>query len=419
MGHSHGKETSRVVARNPLVEMDGDEMTRVIWDLVKVHLIEPFVDIRLERYDLGLPERDRTDDAVTVAAAEAIKKHGVGVKCATITPNDDRVAEYSLKKAWPSPNGTIRALLDGTVFRKPILVKNVPPMVRSWVKPIVIGRHAYGDMYKCAEMRVRQPGKVEIVFTPADGSTPQRTLIHEFKQSGIVRGVHNLDASIRSFAKACLAYALSEKMDLWFTGKDTISKVYHGAFRAIFTQEADARKADLDAAGITFSYLLIDDGVARAVRSPGGFLWACMNYDGDVMSDMVASGFGSLGLMTSVLVSPDGKFEYEAAHGTVTKHYRQHQKGLPTSTNSTATIFAWSGALAKRGELDETPELVRFARRLEAAVVETIESGVVTKDLATIASPAPPGHVTTEGFIEAIAERLEAKMHGASTAGAR
>ena len=406
----------KLVAKNPIVEMDGDEMTRVIWQVVKDRLIHPFVDLRLEYYDLGLPERDRTDDGVTAAAAAAIRRHGVGVKCATITPNDERVKEYSLKRAWPSPNGTIRALLDGTVFRKPILVKNVPPMVRSWVKPIVIGRHAYGDMYRSAEMRIRQPGRVEIVFTPEGGGEPQRVLIHDFQQSGVVRGVHNLDASIRSFAKACLAYALSEKMDMWFTGKDTISKIYHGAFRAILAQEAEARKADLAAAGISYTYLLIDDGVARAVRSPGGFLWACMNYDGDVMSDMVASGFGSLGLMTSVLVSPDGNFEYEAAHGTVTKHFRQHQRGERTSTNSTATIFAWTGAIAKRGELDGTPELVRFARQLERAVIDTIESGVMTKDLAGIAEPRPAAPADSEGFIDAIAARLHAQVESGAAA---
>jgi isocitrate dehydrogenase len=405
-----GNPAGRIVARNPIVEMDGDEMTRVIWSLVKSLLIEPFVDVKLEYYDLGLPERDRTDDAVTTAAAEAIKRWGVGVKCATITPNDDRVAEYSLKKAWPSPNGTIRALLDGTVFRKPIVVKNVPPMVRAWAKPIVIGRHAYGDMYKSAEMRVRTPGRAEIVFTPNDGSEPQRVLIHEFTASGIVRGVHNLDGSIRSFAKASIHYALSEKLDMWFSGKDTIAKIYHGAFREIFRQEVEARKADFEKAGITYTYLLIDDAVARAIRSEGGFLWACMNYDGDVMSDMIASGFGSLGLMTSVLVSPDGKFEYEAAHGTVTKHYRQHQKGEPTSTNSTATIFAWTGALAKRGELDGTPELSNFARLLERSVIETIESGTMTKDLSLISEPRAKGYATTRGFLEAIAETLQSKL---------
>jgi isocitrate dehydrogenase len=416
MGSRMTNGGARIATKNPIVEMDGDEMTRVIWSMVKAMLIEPFVDVKLESYDLGLPERDRTDDAVTVAAAEAIKRHRVGVKCATITPNDERVVEYKLKQAWPSPNGTLRAILDGTVFRKPIVVKNVPPMVRSWAHPIIIGRHAYGDMYKSAEMRIRQPGKVEIVFTPADGSAPQRVLIHDFNASGIVRGVHNLDASIRAFAKTCIAYALEEKIDLWFSGKDTIAKIYHGAFREIFRQETDARKSDFEKAGITYTYLLIDDAVARAVRSPGGFLWACMNYDGDVMSDMVASGFGSLGLMTSVLVSPDGNYEYEAAHGTVTKHYRMHQRGEPTSTNSTATIFAWSGALAKRGELDGTPELVRFAKQIERAVIETIESGTMTKDLASIANPRPAGFATTEGFIAAIAEALHSKVESAAAA---
>jgi isocitrate dehydrogenase len=405
-----GGAIPRVVVKTPIVEMDGDEMTRVIWAMVKQQLIEPFVDVKLEAYDLHLPNRDRTDDAVTVQAAEAIRKYGVGVKCATITPNDDRVTEYKLKKAWPSPNGTIRAILDGTVFRKPIVVKNVPPMIRSWEKPIVIGRHAYGDMYKSAEMRIRQPGRAEIVFTPADGSEAQRVLIHEFKASGIVRGVHNLDGSIRSFAKACITYALHDRVDMWFSGKDTIAKVYHGAFREIFRQEVEARKADFEKAGITYSYLLIDDAVARAVRHQGGFLWACMNYDGDVMSDMIASGFGSLGLMTSVLVSPEGHFEYEAAHGTVQRHYYQHLRGEPTSTNSTATIFAWSGALAKRGELDGTPELVAFARALEDSVIDTIEGGIVTKDLAAIAQPPVARHVTTEGFITAIAERLTQKL---------
>lgn len=401
---------TRIQAKNAIVEMDGDEMTRILWTMVKDQLVHPFVDVTLEYYDLGLPERDRTDDAVTVAAAEAIKKHHVGVKCATITPNDDRVKEYSLKKAWPSPNGTLRAMLDGTVFRKPIVVRNVPPMVRSWQKPITIGRHAYGDMYKSAEMRLRTPGKVELVFTPADGSEVQRTTVFDFKKPGVVRGVHNLDDSIRSFARACITYAMSEKMNLWFSGKDTISKIYHGAFRGIFAQEVEAKKAEMEAAGIQYEYLLIDDAVARAVRSQGGFLWACMNYDGDVMSDMVASGFGSLGLMTSVLVSPDGNFEYEAAHGTVTRHFYAHQRGEATSTNSTATIFAWTGALAKRGELDGTPELTRFAQLVEQSVVDTIESGTMTKDLALIANPKPATHADSLGFIEAVAARLRSRV---------
>jgi isocitrate dehydrogenase len=407
----------RVVAKNPIVEMDGDEMTRVIWSLVKAHLIEPFVELRLESFDLHVKERDRTDDQVTMRAAEAIRKYGVGVKCATITPDVNRVTEYSLKKAWPSPNGTIRALLDGTVFRKPIVVSNVKPMVRSWTKPITIGRHAYGDIYKSAELRIPSAGRVDLTYTPADGSPPQVVLVHDFKGPGVARGTHNLDGSIRSFARACITFALSERMELWFGAKDTISKIYHGQFKKLFAEEAEARHADFERVGISYTYMLIDDAVARAVRHPGGFLWACMNYDGDVMSDMVASGFGSLGLMTSVLVAPDGQFEFEAAHGTVTKHYRQHQKGEPTSTNSTATIFAWSGALAKRGELDGTPELMLFARQLEASVIETIESGVMTKDLAQIAEPRPAGWATTEGFITAIAERLRVKVGEA--AGAR
>ncbi|TMQ57758.1 MAG: NADP-dependent isocitrate dehydrogenase [Candidatus Eisenbacteria bacterium] len=397
-------------ARNTIVEIDGDEMTRVIWAMVKSQLLEPFIDLKLERYDLHVLSRDRTDDAVTVHAAEAIRRHGVGVKCATITPDTARVDEYKLKRAWPSPNATIRALLDGTVFRKPLLVHNVPPTVRSWVKPIVIGRHAYGDIYKSAEMKIPGAGRVDMVYTPAGGGAPQSLVVHEFKGPGIVRGVHNIDSSIRSFARACINYALAERVDMWFSAKDTIAKIYHGTFREIFRQETDARRADFQKAGIQYIYMLIDDAVAKVVRSPGGFLWACMNYDGDVMSDMVASGFGSLGLMTSVLVSPDGLFEFEAAHGTVTRHFRKHERGEATSTNSTATIFAWTGAIAKRGELDETPEITHFARALEASALETIESGTMTKDLASIADPAPGGHVSTQGFIEAIAERLRAKL---------
>ena len=400
----------KVVAKNPLVEIDGDEMTRVIWAMVKEHLIEPFVEIRLERYDLFLPERDRTDDQVTVQAAEAIRKHGVGVKCATITPDAARVKEYNLKKAWPSPNGTLRAILDGTVFRKPIVVKTIPPMVRAWKKPITIGRHAYGDVYRDVEIKVPGPGKVELTYTPADGGPGQWLVVHEFQGPGVALGMHNTDQSIRSFARACIQFALAERLDLWFGAKDTISKTYDARFKDIFREEVEARKSDFEAAGITYSYLLIDDAVARVMRSAGGFLWACRNYDGDVMSDMLASGYGSLGLMTSVLVSPEGKFEYEAAHGTVQRHYYQHLKGEPTSTNSTATIFAWTGALAKRGELDDTPELVAFARALEESVIETIESGIVTKDLAAIAQPPIAKHVSTEGFINAIGERLAHKV---------
>jgi isocitrate dehydrogenase len=397
----------KLKVKNPIVEMDGDEMTRVLWKMIKDKLILPFLDVDLKYFDLGMKHRDETDDRVTVEAAEANLKHGVAVKCATITPNADRVKEYSLKKAWPSPNGTIRTILDGTVFRKPIVVKNVPPMVRSWKKPITIGRHAYGDIYKNAEIAVPGPGKAELVLTSADG-TESRALIHDFKGPGVIQGIHNTEASIRSFAKSCIAYALSEKMDLWFGAKDTISKTYHGRFRDLFKEEIDARTADLAAAGVSYYYTLIDDAVARIMRHEGGILWACMNYDGDVMSDMLASGFGSLGLMTSVLVSPSGAFEYEAAHGTVQQHYYKHLKGEPTSTNSTASIFAWTGALAKRGELDGTPEVVDFARRLETAVIETIESGDMTKDLALIATNPPETPASTEGFIDSVAKRLAA-----------
>jgi isocitrate dehydrogenase len=408
---------TRIPSRGTIVEIDGDEMTRVIWNLVKAHLIDPFCDLKTEYYDWHVQERDRTDDRVTVEAANAIRKHGVGVKCATITPDAGRVTEYKLKKAWPSPNGTLRAILDGTVFRKPIVVRNVPPMVRSWVKPITIGRHAYGDVYRDVELKIPGPGKVEMTYTPTDGGQRQSVVVHDFDGPGVIKGEHNTEKSIRSFARACVTYALSERLELWFAAKDTISKIYHATFKNLFLEEVEKRKTEFERAGITYQYMLIDDAVARVMRHPGGFLWALRNYDGDVMSDMVASGFGSLGLMTSVLVSPDGKFEFEAAHGTVTRHYRLHQQGQPTSTNSTATIFAWSGAIAKRGELDGTPELVLFARKLEESVLETIESGVMTKDLAAIAEPRPAGHVGTEGFITAVAERLRAKVEAA--AGAR
>jgi isocitrate dehydrogenase len=406
----------RIQMKNPLVEIDGDEMTRIIWALVKERLLEPFVELKLERYDLFLPERDRTDDAVTVQAAEATKMHGVAVKCATITPDAARVQEYKLKKAWPSPNGTIRAILDGTVFRKPIIAKNVPPMVRSWQKPIVIGRHAYGDVYRVAEIKIPGPGRVEVTYTPADGGPSQTALVHDFKGPGVIKGEHNTERSIRSFARSCVEYALHERLDLWFAAKDTISKIYHATFKEIFREEVEARRADFEKAGIHYTYMLIDDAVARVMRHEGGFLWACRNYDGDVFSDMLASGYGSLGLMTSVLVSPDGHFEYEAAHGTVQRHYYQHLKGEPTSTNSTATIFAWTGALAKRGELDGTSELVSFGRSLEGAVLETIESGVMTKDLALIADPKPRGHATTQGFIDEIAERLRVRLQSSMAA---
>jgi isocitrate dehydrogenase len=400
----------KIKVKNPLVEMDGDEMTRVIWQMVKDKLIHPYLDLQTIYFDLHVKHRDDTDDQVTYEAAEAIRAHGVGVKCATITANAGRVKEYSLKIALPSPNGTIRGILDGTVFRKPIVMKNIPPTVRTWKKPIIIGRHAYGDVYKNTEYQVPGPGKGELVFTPAGGGEPVRLLIHDFKGPGVLQGIHNTEKSIRSFARACIQYAISERVPLWFATKDTISKTYHGFFREVFQHEVDAHRAELDAAGVEYFYTLIDDAVARVVRHEGGFLWACLNYDGDVMSDMLASGFGSLALMTSVLVSPDGPMEFEAAHGTVQKHYYQHQKGQATSTNSTATIFAWTGGLARRGELDHTPDVVSFAKKIEASVIETVESGVMTKDLSLVASPKPDGFVTTEGFIDAIRARLETKL---------
>jgi len=395
-----------IIVKNPIVEMDGDEMTRIIWQMIKEKLILPHLQIDLKYFDLGIRHRDDTDDRVTIEAAEAIRRHHVGVKCATITPNAARVKEYDLKKQWPSPNATIRSMLDGTVFRKPIIVKNVPPAVRSWTRPIMIGRHAYGDLYTSRELVVDVPGRAELVFTPAGGGQPRTVVVHEFKGPGVVMGMHNTDASIRSFARACIQYALAEKADIWFGAKDTISKQYHGRFRDIFGEEAEAAKGGFAAAGIQYRYMLIDDAVAQVVKSPGGMLWACMNYDGDVMSDMVASGFGSLGLMTSVLVSPDGNYEYEAAHGTVTRHYYEHQKGNPTSTNSVASIFAWTGAIARRGELDGTPDVTAFCRRLEQTVIRTVEDGVMTKDLAAIADPRPGKHATTGEFIDVVAQRL-------------
>jgi len=395
-----------ITVKNPIVEMDGDEMTRIIWQMIKEKLILPHLKVDLKYFDLGMKHRDDTDDKVTHDAAEAIKQYGVGVKCATITPNAARVKEYHLKKQWPSPNGTIRSALDGTVFRKPIIISSIPPAVRFWKKPIHIGRHAYGDIYKNSEMVVDGPGRAEIVFTPSGGGQPKTVLVHEFKGPGVVMGMHNTERSIRSFARSCIQYALSERTDIWFGAKDTISKQYHGYFRDLFADEVAKAKADLDSAGITYRYMLIDDAVAQVMKSEGGMLWACMNYDGDVMSDMVASGFGSLGLMTSVLVSPDGKYEFEAAHGTVMRHYYEHQKGNPTSTNSVASIFAWTGALARRGEMDATPEVVDFARKLEAIVVRTIENGVMTKDLAAIAEPRPEKHALTGEFIDAVAKEL-------------
>jgi isocitrate dehydrogenase len=399
----------KIAVKNPIVELDGDEMTRVIWALIKEKLILPHLDVELEYYDLGVKERDRTNDAVTVAAAKAIARLGVGVKCATITPDAERVSEYGLKKAWPSPNGTLRGILDGTVFRKPILVKNIKPAVRSWTKPIVIGRHAYGDLYKAVDFAVAGPGLAELVFTPEEGA-PTRLAVHRFSGPGVLMGMHNTDASIASFAKASFAYALSEKIDIWFAAKDTISKTYHARFKDIFAAEAERRSPELRDGGISYRYMLIDDAVAQVMKHPGGILWACTNYDGDVFSDMIASGFGSLGMMTSVLVSPEGAFEYEAAHGTVRRHYYEHLKGNMTSTNSVASIFAWSGAIRKRGELDGSPEVLRFADELEGSVLGLIEEGFVTKDLVALVEPRPSGYEGTEGFIDKAAARLSATL---------
>ena len=397
---------SKIAMKTPLVELDGDEMTRVLWPIIKEKLILPYVDLKVEYYDLGIMNRDRTDDKVTTDAASAIIKYGVGVKNATITPNADRVAEYGLKQQWKSPNGTIRAMLDGTVFRKPILVKNVQPSVRSWVKPIVVGRHAYGDVYRNTEMYIEGPGKAELVYTDRAG-VERRTLIHEFDSPGVIQGMHNTDDSIGSFARSCFEYAIDQKIDCWFATKDTISKIYDQRFKNIFEEifesEYQQRFAD---AGITYFYTLIDDVVARIMKHEGGILWACKTYDGDVMSDMVASSFGSLAMMTSVLVSPKGYFEYEAAHGTVQRHYYKHLKGEKTSTNAVALIYAWTGALAKRGELDNIPELVAFARKLERVVVETIEEGVMTGDLAAICSPRAEKVVHSEEFLDEVASRL-------------
>ena len=391
----------------PLVEMDGDEMTRILWKMIKDELILPFVDLKSEYYDLGLKHRDETDDRVTVESANATKRLGVAVKCATITPNAARVKEYDLKEMWKSPNGTIRAILDGTVFRKPILVKGIEPNVRTWKKPITIARHAYGDVYKNTEMIIDKPGKVELVYTDSEGNET-RSLIHEFKGAGIAQGVHNLDSSIESFAKACFEYALSQKEDLWFATKDTISKKYDHTFKDIFEEIYNAEyKEKFEKAGITYFYTLIDDAVARVMKSEGGFIWACKNYDGDVMSDMLSSAFGSLAMMTSVLVSPDGCYEYEAAHGTVQRHYYKYLKGEPTSSNSVATIFAWSGALRKRGELDNLPDLIDFANRLEKATIDTIESGKMTGDLGAISTLENITVLNSEEFIHEIAKHLQ------------
>lgn len=394
----------------PLVEMDGDEMTRIMWKMIKDVLLEPYVELKTEYYDLGLQKRDETNDQITIDAANAIKKYGVGVKCATITPNAARVKEYNLKEMWKSPNGTIRAILDGTVFRTPIIVKNIKPFVKTWTKPITVARHAYGDVYKNTEYKVEGPGKVELVYTAADG-TVTKQLVHEFKGPGVVMGMHNLDKSIESFARACFNYALDMKQDLWFASKDTISKIYDHRFKDIFQEIYDNEyKEKFEAAGIEYFYTLIDDAVARVVKSEGGFIWACKNYDGDVMSDMVATAFGSLAMMTSVLVSPEGYYEYEAAHGTVQRHYYRYLKGEKTSSNSMATIFAWTGALRKRGELDGIQELVAFADKLEAASIKTIEEGVMTGDLAPLSEAPNKTIVNTEEFLYEIKKRLDAML---------
>ena len=401
---------SKIQMTTPLVEMDGDEMTRILWQMIKDDLLLPFIDLKTEYYDLGLKHRDETDDQVTKDSANATLKYGVAVKCATITPNAARVEEYNLKEMWKSPNGTIRAMLDGTVFRAPIVVKGIEPCVRNWEAPITLARHAYGDVYKNTEMKIDGPGKAEIVFTADDGSVSRAT-IHNFDGPGVVQGMHNLDRSIDSFARACFNFALDTKQDLWFATKDTISKKYDHNFKDIFQEIFDAEYKDkFEAAGITYFYTLIDDAVARVMKSKGGFIWACKNYDGDVMSDMVSSAFGSLAMMTSVLVSPSGVYEYEAAHGTVQRHYYKHLKGEETSTNSVATIFAWTGALRKRGELDGNKELMEFADKLEKATLSTIESGKMTKDLALITSLKDVTVLNSEQFIKAIRESLEKEL---------
>ena len=397
----------KIKMTTPLVEMDGDEMTRILWAMIKEDLILPFVDLKSEYYDLGLKSRNDTDDQITKDAANATKKYGVAVKCATITPNAARMEEYDLKEMWKSPNGTIRAILDGTVFRAPIIVKGIEPCVKNWKKPITIARHAYGDVYKSTEMKIDGPGKVELVYTKADGFE-ERALVHTFDGPGVVQGQHNINASIESFARSCFAFACESKQDLWFASKDTISKKYDHTFKDIFAEIFEREYKDkFEALGITYFYTLIDDAVARVMKSEGGFIWACKNYDGDVTSDMLSSAFGSLAMMTSVLVSPQGYFEYEAAHGTVQRHYYKHLKGEETSTNSVATIFAWSGALKKRGELDGNPELVTFGKRLEEACILTIESGKMTKDLALITSIEDPVVLNSRDFILAIKETLQ------------
>ena len=398
---------AKIQMKTPLVEMDGDEMTRVIWKMIKDKLILPYVDLKTEYYDLGLVKRNDTNDQITIDSANATKKYGVAVKCATITPNAQRMTEYNLKEMWKSPNGTIRAILDGTVFRAPIIVKGINALIPTWTKPITIARHAYGDVYKNSEMKVKDGSKAELIVTDKDGNET-RQLIHEFKGSdGIIQGLHNINGSIASFARSCFNFALDTKQDIWFATKDTISKQYDHTFKDIFAEIFETEyKSRFEAAGIEYFYTLIDDAVARVVRSQGGYIWACKNYDGDVMSDMVATAFGSLGMMTSVLVSPSGVYEYEAAHGTVTRHYYKHLKGEETSTNSVATIFAWTGALKKRGELDNIPELTTFAEKLEKATVQTIEEGVMTGDLYVLSTLPNKRKVNTEQFLDEINDRL-------------
>ena len=393
----------------PLVEMDGDEMTRILWKMIKDELIIPFVDLKTEYYDLGLVHRDETGDQVTVDSANATKKYGVAVKCATITPNAKRMTEYNLHQMWKSPNGTIRSMLDGTVFRTPITIPSISPAVKFWKKPITIARHAYGDVYKSVDIRVEEPGVAKLVFEGESGKREEQ-IVHTFKGPGVLQGMHNTDASIRSFAHACFKYALDLKQSIWFATKDTIAKKYDGRFREIFEEVFAEYKNAFEAAGIEYFYTLIDDAVARVMRSEGGFIWACKNYDGDVMSDMISTAFGSLAMMTSVLVSPDGKYEYEAAHGTVTRHYYKHLQGEETSTNPIATIFAWSGAFRKRGELDNIPELVNYANELEAACFDTLNEGIVTKDLANLMEGVTPQVKNSADFIAAIRERLEKRL---------
>jgi isocitrate dehydrogenase len=402
----------KIMMKNTIVEIDGDEMTRVMWQMVKDKLLLPYLEMNIAYYDLQLKKRDETEDKITLEAAEAIKKYGVGVKCATITPNRERVKEYNLKQEWQSPNGTIRAVLDGTVFRAPILVKNIPPAVRSWKKPIHIGRHAYGDVYKNCEYRVPEAGKAEITFTNTAGKELFRGTIQDFKGPGIIQGIHNTDKSISSFTKACFTYAYDQKLHLWLGVKDTISKTYDGQFRKIFEEEYLKNwKAKFDEAGLDYFFTLIDDAVARIMKTEGGLLWACKNYDGDVMSDMLGSAYGSLAMMTSVLVSPQGYYEFEASHGTVQKHYYKYLKGEKTSSNSMALIFAWTGCLKKRGDLDKTPEVVEFAKKLEEAALETVESGIMTGDLMLVAKPDSKNRqVYTEEFIVEVAKRLQKKL---------